>query len=175
MKISEIVWDIKEIKLALEDDTELEEMWLLHKINSYRAILIQQEYSLTRNINPQWLQRIRKFQFTKVNSADDPSILLTSISLSRATLPRVISLPDDLGTYRVSGSSGILQLDAVDFNTLMMKIDIGEEMNTGYGYYAKIGETIYAWPLMMEGPIPIYNLRRCAWRFFLMNPCVGAP
>lgn len=151
MKVSELIWDIKEIKLALEDDSDLEEMWLLHKINSYRAIEIQQEFALTNTINPQWLQRVPRFQFTKVNSADDPAIAITSVTLSKASLPKVISLPDDLGTYRISGSSAIMQFEPIDFNTLIMKIEIGEETNFGYGYYAKVGGTIYAWPLIMEG------------------------
>lgn len=151
MKVSELIWDIKEIKLALEDDSDLEEMWLLHKINSYRAIEIQQEFALTNTVNPQWLQRVPRFQFTKATPADDPAITTSSIVLSKATLPKVISLPDDLGTYRVSGSGAIMQFEPIDFNTLIMKVEIGDEVNFGYGYYAKVGGTIYAWPLIMEG------------------------
>jgi len=151
MTVEEIIYDILEIKQALEDDSDLEELWLLHKVNAYRAIAIQQEFSLTNSINPQWLQKTHRIQFSKVNSADDPAIALTSITLSKAILPKVVYLPDDLGTYRVSGSSGIMQLEPIDFNTLMMKIEIGEEVNRGYGYYSKIGGVLYAWPLMMEG------------------------
>lgn len=151
MNVSELIWDIMEIKGALEDDSDLEEMWLLHKINSYRAVGIQEEFALTNQINPLWLQRVHKFAFAKCTSADDPSITLSSISLSKGTLPKVVSLPDDLGTYRVSGSGAVMQFEPVDFNTLMMKIEIGEELNPGYGYYSKIGESIYAYPIILEG------------------------
>lgn len=151
MKINEIIWDINEIKGALEDDSDLEELWLLYKINSYRAVLIQQEFALTNTINPQWLQRVPKFPFIKCTAADDPGITNSSVFLSKAILPKVVSLPDDLGTYRVSGSGAIIQLEPCDFNTLLMRIDIDESRNFGYGFYAKVGGNIYAWPLMVEG------------------------
>jgi len=151
MKVSELIWDILEIKSALEDDSDLEEMWLLHKINSYRGLFIQQDFALSNEINPQWLQRVPKFKFVKSTPADDPSISLTSITLSKALMPKVLSLPDDLGTYRISGSSGIIQFEPCDFNTLLMKIEIGEEKDGVYGYYARVGSVLYAWPLVMEG------------------------
>lgn len=150
MKIEDIIWDIKEIRGALEDDSDLEEMWLLHKINSYRALAIQQEFSMTNSINPQWLQRVHKFKLTKCTPADDPSIGVSSIYLSKGTLPKVISLPEDIGTYRVAGSGAITQFEPVDLNTLLMKIDIGEEMNSVYGFYSKVGSDLYFYPLTME-------------------------
>lgn len=163
MLISEIIWDILEIKHALEDDSDIEELWLLHKINSYRQIFIQQEYALNNHIDPTWLQRYHRFVLTNVKAADDPAIILGSITLSKGTIPKVISLPDDLGCYRIAGSSGILQFEPCDFNTLMMKIEIDEEMNNRYGYYSRIGELVYLYPtvpeasaiLIAENPIDI--------------------
>lgn len=151
MTVEEIIYDILEIKGALEDDSDIEEMWLFHKINSWRTVFIQQEFALSNIINPVWLQRVTKFKFEKCTPSDDPVITLSSIILSKANLPKVISLPDDLGTYRVSGSGAVLQFEQCDFNTLMMKIEIGDDMNGSYGYYSKIGGIIYAWPLIMEG------------------------
>ena len=150
MTAAEIIWDILEIKHALEDDSDIEELWLLHKINSYRQIFIQQEYALNNHIDPTWLQRYPKFELTNVKAADDPSITLGSITLSKGTIPKVISLPDDLGCYRIAGSSGILQFEPCDFNTLMMKIEIDEEMNNRYGYYSRIGELVYLYPVIPE-------------------------
>ena len=163
MTISEIIWDILEIKHALEDDSDIEELWLLHKINSYRQIFIQQEFALNNHIDPTWLQRYHRFELTNVKAADDPVITLGSITLSKGTIPKVISLPDDLGCYRIAGSSGILQFEPCDFNTLMMKIEIDEEMNNRYGYYSRIGELVYLYPaipeasaiLIAENPIDI--------------------
>jgi hypothetical protein len=150
MKVSEIIWDILEIKHAIEDDSDIEELWILQKINAYRGLLIQQEFALTNSINPIWLQRVPKFKLTKCTSADDPSITYSSVFLSKGTLPKVISLSEDLGTYRISGSGAITQLEPCDFNTLLMRIEIGELPNGNYGYYSKIGQNIYIWPLMME-------------------------
>ena len=150
MTAEQIVYDILEIKNALEDDRDLDELWVLNKINSYREIFINQEYALKAEIRSGWLQRLHRQKTTKVTSADDPAITLSSIMVSKVTLPKILSLPDDLGLYRVSGSSGISQFDLIDFNTLMMKIDIGEERNPQYGFCARIGNDLYIYPLTSE-------------------------
>lgn len=132
MTFEEYIWDIMEIKGALEDDSDLEEMWVLHKLNSYRAVHIGQEHALTNEIDPIWLQRIHKFSYEKTTAADDPAIASNSITLGKATLPTVVRLPEDMGTYRVSGSGAILQFEPCDFNRLMMKAEIGEESHGEY-------------------------------------------
>lgn len=151
MTFEEYIWDIMEIKGALEDDSDLEEMWVLHKLNSYRAVHIGQEHALTNEIDPIWLQRIHKFSYEKTTAADDPAIASNSITLGKATLPTVVRLPEDMGTYRVSGSGAILQFEPCDFNRLMMKAEIGEESHGEYGYYAKLGNVLYVTPYLMEG------------------------
>jgi len=151
MKIEELIWDVFEIKGALEDESDLEPMWVLYKLSQYRAVFIPQEFALTQEINPVWLQRLHKFSWEKVTAADDPAIIYNSITLGKAAIPRVISLPDDQGTYRVSGSGAILQFEPVDFNLLMMKSEIGEEKHGEYGYYSKVGDVIYISPYIMEG------------------------
>lgn len=150
MTAAEIIWDILELKHAIEDDSDVDELWLLQKVNAYRAILIQQEYALLNRINPSWIQRLHKFSLTKVTAADDPSITLSSVWLSKGQLPSVVDLPDDMGLYRISGSSAITQFEPCDFNTLMMRIEIGEEMNSHYGYYSRIHNDVYLYPLCME-------------------------
>lgn len=150
MKASEIIWDILELKHAVEDDSDVDELWILQKINAYRAALIAQEYAMNNTINPSWLQRVHKFALEKVSAADDPAITLSSVWLSKSSIPPVIALPDDLGLYRISGSSGILQFEPCDFNTLMMRIEIEEELNSHYGYYSRIGDVVYLYPLAME-------------------------
>ncbi len=150
MNVEDIIWDIREIKHRLSDDSDVDSLWLLGKINSYRAIHIREEYGLNNIIDPSWLQMTRKIILTKVLSSDDPSISYGSIMLAKGTIPAVISLPDDLGVYRLSGSSGILQLEPSALNTLLMRIEIGEEIDGKYGFYARIGQTVYCWPLMSE-------------------------
>lgn len=150
MTAEEIIYDILEIKNALEDDHDIEPMWLLHKINAYRSIFIPQDYRLNGELRPEWIQRVFKTTTDKVTSADDPSITFTSIQLSRATLPAILAMPDDRGVIRVSGSSGILSFDQVSFEILMLKIHFKEEKMGQFGYFARVGNTVYVWPLVME-------------------------
>jgi hypothetical protein len=151
MTAEQLVYDIFEIKSLLEDDHDIDELWCLNKINMYRSAFINQEYALKAEIKPAWIQRLYKQQVVKVTSADDPAISFTSISVGKVTIPKVVSLPDDLGLYRITGSSGISQFDQMDFNTLMMKIDIGEErMGNQYGWCARIGNDLYMYPLVLS-------------------------
>lgn len=150
MTAEEIIYDILEIKNALEDDHDIEPLWLLHKINAYRSMLILQDYKENGEIKPEWVQRIYRTQTTKVTSADDPAITYTSILVSKLTIPAVLSLPDDRGIVRISGTSGILSFDQVSFEILMLKINFGEERMGQFGYFARIGNDIYCWPLVME-------------------------
>jgi len=151
MSIEEIIYDVKEIKSALEDDTDLEDIWLLFKINNYRASLISESYRIEPEISPAWLQRTGKFTFTKTDAADDPSIVVNSITLGRASLPEVVTLPEDLGLNRLSGSGGIIGFEPTDFDTLVMKALVKEEIHRNFGYYARIGTFLYTYPYIMEG------------------------
>ena len=151
MTFEEIIYDILEIKGAIEDDSDIEEMWILHKMNRYRAFHISSEYSMTNQIDPSWLQRVYKFAFEKTSAADDPNITYNSIDLGKAILPSLVNLPDDIGLYRLAGSSAIMQFEPCDFNRLMMKSEIGEEKNEGYGYYSRVGNAVYITPYIMEG------------------------
>jgi hypothetical protein len=150
MTAEEIVYDVFEIKALLEDDHDIDQLWVLTKFNNYRSIYISQDYAVNNEIRPSWLQRLHKQKTTKVNSADDPSISMTSITLSKVVLPPLMSLSEDLGLYRVTGSAGISHFDLMDFNTMIMKIDIGEERMGQYGYASRIGNTLYLYPLTME-------------------------
>ena len=151
MTIEDIVYDIIEIKAALEDDSDLDETWLLMKINNYRSVMIAQQYALEPVIDPMWLQSTVKFDFVKADAADDPAIDVNSITLGRAIIPAVVSLPEDLGFYRLSGSGGIIGFEPTDFDTLVMKALIKEQIHRNYGYYARIGTFLYVFPYIMEG------------------------
>jgi len=151
MTFEEIIYDVMEIKGALDDDSDLEPMWVLHKLNQYRATHIAAHYFLTNEIDPVWLQRIFKFDWIKINAADDPLIIYSSVTLGKYTFPRIINLPDDIGIYRVSGSGAILQFEKTNFNVLIMKAEIGEESHGEYGYYSRIGDVVYISPYIMEG------------------------
>jgi hypothetical protein len=151
MTAENLIYDIKEIVAATEDDSDLDEYWLIQKINNYRAVLIAEQFRVDPVVDPSWLQRIGKFKFTKSDAADDPLITVNSITLGRYILPSVISLPDDLGLNRISGSSGIVGFEPTDFDTLVMKALVKEEISPNYGYYARIGRFAYVYPYIMEG------------------------
>jgi len=151
MTVEEIIYDVKEIKAALEDDTDLEDLWLLYKINNYRALLIAEQYQMEPVIDPAWLQRTGKFSFTKTDAADDPAITVNSITLGRAIISEIVSLPDDLGLNRLSGSGGIIGFQPTDFDSLIMKALVKEEIHRNFGYYARIGTFLYTYPYIMEG------------------------
>jgi len=150
MTIEELIYDIKEIEAALEDDSELEDPWLLHKINNYRAAGIAEQYEAFPVVDPSWLQSIPLTTTEQVKASDDPSVTEGSIDLSRVTLPEVISLPEDMGVYRLSGSGGIIGFEPTDYDTLVMKALVGEPMAPSYGYYARIGLFAYIYPQVME-------------------------
>ncbi len=151
MTFAEIIYDIMEIKGALDDDSDLELMWILHKINQYRAVHIVEEYKFTNELDPVWIQRMFKFSWIKTDASDDPLVTYSSITLGKYVLPRVIKFPDDIGTYRISGSGAVMQFEKTSFSTLMMKQEIGEDIHGEYGYYCKIGDTVYITPYIMEG------------------------
>lgn len=173
MNIEDVIWDIKEIKNAVHDDADLDEIWLLHKTNSYRAIIILNQYLENSFINPSWLQRLPVFKFDKVTASDDPLVIHSSIHIGKADIPKVIALPDDIGTYRISGSSSIQPLQPCDFNTLMLKAEMDEDYSRSpLGYYSKIGNSIYCYPYLMEGsgiiiasnPMDVPVLENGVWR-----------
>ena len=151
MTAEEILYDIKEIVAALEDDSDLEDLWLLYKLNNYRAMLIFEQYKTFPVIDPSWLQPVEAFDFEKVGAADDPAITISSISLGRAILPEIVSLPEDLGLNRLSGSGGIIGFEPTDFDTLVMKALAKEEISRNYGYFARVGNFAYVYPYVMEG------------------------
>ena len=146
MLFSDITSDILEIKNAVNDDTDLEEMWILHKFFTYRAVHIAFEFALTNQINPAWLQRHPKIDIARCTAADDPSVLYSSVQVGKASIPTVVSLPDNLGLYRLSGSSGIINLEPCDFGRMMMKASINEERAPASGYYSQIDNKVYVWP-----------------------------
>jgi hypothetical protein len=150
MSGEDLVFDVLEIKNALEDDHDYDELWILRKINNYRSIFILQDYLLNQEISPSWIQRLRKQKVVKVTSADDPSIDFTSIDLGKVTLPSLISLPDDGALIRVSGSSGITTFDAISFDNLMLKLTFKEERTGEFGWRARVGNDLFLYPLVAE-------------------------
>lgn len=150
MTAEELVYDILEIKNALEDDRDLDELWLLNKINMYRSSFMSQYFLLNNEILPSWQQRLRKQTVRRVTAADDPSITNSSIVIGKVTLPKIVSFPDDVGLVRVTGSSGIISFDQIDFDNLMLKIHFNEPRMGDFGWCSRIGDDLFLYPLIRE-------------------------
>ena len=97
MTLQEITYDILYVLRQTKDDKRVKESFIISKIHTYRSGFIQGAFSRNRFLNPVWLQDMKKLSTAKVNSADDPSIVDTSISLGKVTLPNLVSLPEDIG------------------------------------------------------------------------------
>lgn len=151
MKIENAIFDIVEIRKAVGDDDPLDELFLLQKLNAYRAILINAQYQLTNHLDYGWLQRYPQFRWEKVTAADDPNVIHSSITLGKFKLPKVVSLPEDLGLYQVMGSGAIRLYSKDDFATMMIRAEIQEERHPRHGYYSKIGDVLYSFPYAMYG------------------------
>jgi len=150
MTAEELVYDILEIKNAIEDDRDIDELWLLNKINMYRTSFMAQYYALNNEIPSSWQQRIRKQIVKRVTASDDPAITNSSIVVGKVTLPKIVNLPEDVGLVRVTGSSGILSFDQIDFDSLMLKIHFNEERMGEFGWCSKVGDDLFLWPLIRE-------------------------
>ena len=150
MTAEEIVYDILEIKNAINDDREIDEIWLIHKFNAHRSLQIIEEFKQSNEIRSMWLMRLYKQEVKKVTSADDPSIISTSIELGKVHLPNIVAIPGDAGFVRLTGSSGILSFDPVSYDTLMLKIMYKEERMGEFGYYTQIGNDVFLWPYVRE-------------------------
>ena len=150
MNAAEIVYDILEIKNAINDDREIDEIWLIHKFNAHRSLQIIEEFKQSNEIRSMWLMRLYKQEVKKVTSADDPSIISTSIELGKVHLPNIVAIPGDAGFVRLTGSSGILSFDPVSYDTLMLKIMYKEERMGEFGYYTQIGNDVFLWPYVRE-------------------------
>lgn len=151
MTIEEAIYDVLEIKQAIEDDSDLDPTWILNKLNMYRAIFIEQDYALTGHINSGWVQRHPVFTFEKVTSGDDPNITYSSLTMAKYKLPQIVKLPDDEGIVSVMGSGRTRQLSRTDWNTLMMRVEIDEDIHPDHGWWCMVGDELYVYPYIIQG------------------------
>ena len=150
MTYEDVVWDVREIVKAIEDDSDLEDLWIIHKINSWRETLLEQEFKRSREVNPDWLQRTGMLPVEKTSAADDPKITNNSVTLGKMIIPPVAKLPDDMGVYQISGASAIQTFEPATFQKLMLLAQYGQVEENGFGYYTRIGTTIYLLPIILR-------------------------
>lgn len=153
MKVEDLIYDVLEIKNAVNDDSAIDELWILQKINFYRAALIGEQVAKTGDMDPSWVQRYPAFDFLKVTSSDNPGIDWGSIELGKFTLPEIVSLPHDEGLVLVMNASRSKPLSLTDFATLTYRASLEDasQIPPGSAYVAKLGNDIYIWPYIMKG------------------------
>lgn len=149
MTIAEMIYDIREIINALEDDSDISDQWLLYKSDSYRETVIIQKYEMNPVIDPSWQLPVPVLTTDNVKSSDDPSIVYGSVDLSKVTIPEPISLPDDMG-IKVMASSGIVPYQYQSLSMIAQKAMIKEDTFPGMGYYARVSDSLYLYPRTME-------------------------
>jgi len=145
-----MIYDIRYVLRQTTDDNRVRDEFLMSKIHTYRSGFIQEDFSRNRFLNPVWLQDLKKLSATKVNSADDPSIADTSISLGKVTLPNIVSLPEDIGLFRVAGSSKHKVFTPVGMNYFYLLIDIDPTTAINQMIYYRTGNSIYLYPYNTE-------------------------
>lgn len=147
------IYDIYEILKAVGDDSDIPEGFLIERFNKYRASLIYQYYLQNTSIPPVFVQDYPLLSFTKTDSADDPSVTLASITVGKASLPNIVTLPDDAGIIRITTGSRQIPLQPTDPNELFLRIELNDNIYNQYGYYYILGNTLYIYPYVMVGKL----------------------
>lgn len=126
-------------------------MFLAYKIHEYRALFIQKKYAENREIEPEWLQTIPIEQFTCVGTGDDPNVVGETTRLGKCTLPAVVSLPRNLGMYRLSASSKQKQIYPTTEHEFYMMLETGDDRLRHFEFYYPLGKSYYIYPYREKG------------------------
>lgn len=138
-------------KSKLSKDFRVEIRHIQFLVAQYRARGIREEYKRNMQIDPAWLQDLGTVLFTEINSAEDPLIPYTSQKLSKLTIPQVVSLPNDAGVYRVSGSSRQKRYFPITVDRFFSLVE-GSIRNM-FPYFFRVGTGLYLSELVDEGNV----------------------
>jgi hypothetical protein len=128
-------------KSKISKDFRVNPRHIEHLINRYRAIAIRQNYSKTLDTDTSWLQDMGSIPTTTVTSADDPIIPISSVTLSKITIPTVVQLPSNAGIYRMS--SATKQITYYPVSQPRFFDFVQGSLRTRFDYYFKVGTSIY--------------------------------
>lgn len=136
-------------KSKLSKDFRIETRHIQFLVSQYRSRGIREEYKRNMQIDPSWLQDMGIMAFTQINSADDPSIPYTSQPLSKTTIPPVVSLPNDTGTYRVVGSSKQKNYYPITVERFFSLVE--GSIRDKFDYFFRVGYAVYVNELIDQG------------------------
>lgn len=128
-------------QLKLSSNSRIGRRQIEFWIRKHRGRGIREEHGRNKYIDPTWLQNMGVTDVTPVNSADDPLIPATSVSLGRFTLPEIISLPYDQGIYRISSASNLCQYYPVDMNDFFLQVP--GSITSKQRQYFRVGNVYY--------------------------------
>jgi hypothetical protein len=163
MTLRELRSDIELIaeKSKVSKDHRLERPHLNFLIHKYAARSKRESFQRQGYIDPVWIQNLGIRTLTPVDSGEELPGYCSGITLGKVVLPRILSLPDDKGVVRVSGTSqhstyygiSIERFFDLDRTSLRAKIP----------YYMRSGDDFYLYP----------TPNKAHFRFVLDNPMDG--
>jgi len=168
----ELIYDVKTIlePAGITDESRLDEDYIGFKIDQKRAKEIRDTFKRNPVIEPIWLQDIGIFDLATVNKAEDRSVSICNCKFSKAVIPPVVSITDnmsnapDIGTYSVRSSCGTHEFYYQNISRLSLMHPDSKIGNMRY--FAKVGNAIYLTPevikaraiLILEKPLDGYVL-----------------
>jgi hypothetical protein len=107
----------------------------------YRALAIRQQFAKTNEIDPTWLQDMGPTSTTQVTSADDPLVLVSSVTLSKITIPTIAQLNGANGVWRIASASKqetFFPITQARFFSLVQ-----DSYRYRFCYYFRVGPSLY--------------------------------
>lgn len=135
-------------RLKLSKDTRFTHAWIKYQVQNYRAQGIRETYKRTNEIESIWLQDFGRVPVSQVNSGDDPAIPFTSERFGKISLPPLVSLPNDMGAFRVAGSSKIERYYPIKFDNWFALPE--DSVQKKYKSYMLLKNAMYLHPCCEE-------------------------
>lgn len=167
MKLEYIIYDIKEILLALKDDTRVKDSYLIYKIINYDCLMKEQMALQGITIPEQCYSRLPRKKVAEINSGDHPEITVSSIKLGKVELPKLINLPEPTKALRVTSTSRQSMIYRTTFPMLMHMIRANDSRLQLFNYYVQYGNNLYFYHYipevdimaMLEDPTEAFQVR----------------
>jgi hypothetical protein len=147
MKLENIVYDIRTVYRQLGDDTELTDDFLINKINSYRATLLERQFfkgvvdlSAVQDVYAGYQDT------TTVNSADDIQITKTSIVITKLELPATVKCTKWNGVHQILHSAQHKPISYFHHGLFMSMIENNADELSRETMYTFVGKKLYFYP-----------------------------
>ncbi len=167
MKLEDIIYDVKTILDALQITTRVKDRYLIHKINNYRALFLEQmfEEQNGKDVNPLYYSRWPNQLGTVVDSADFETNSISTIKFMKYSLPKVIKLDDVNKSIKVRSVSRQIQFYYKTLPEIMELIFSDSFLPKLYHYWYIEGNEVYIYQpvkadflLLLEDPTDGYEI-----------------